>query len=536
MFITELFESTNTIKNLVVIIPGGYHPFHPGHLSLYTAARRKWPSAEIYLASTDNKKERPFPFEMKKQLAQLAGIPAEKFVQVKIPFRANEIVDRYDPNTTAVIFVRSEKDADESSKLTGTKKDGSPSYIQPYTANLQPAAKHAYIDFLPTIQFKAGKSGITSASQIREMWPSMSAEDKAGLLTDLYPILQKNPALVTKLSAQLDQILSSSVTEQAGVGQIAKRSQARDPRYSMSLTKDVRPDTLKKQLRAFHLESDDASDIDEMALKSYTTVGDFDKPGPFQNIDKKIVQHPVTRIKTANLFSRSPYDFRLFFAQIKGTQKYRERGEQSPEILRKWFGDAAEQFIKGSDDAITVIFVGNFGAEKVPMTPWIMAHRIGHAIQASQFKTRTTGAWKRAENHFFKTINEILGDYYAKPVDYTYNMRSNKTDFAYLSRAEYNALFNKIGTQRSSRSGQINRPYEFLYEIFTQYIATGHVRLNPLPNLVGYGKKVFGRPTQYLRSDMDAVEASQITETLARDMEHHFNEVLSEAVGKIFVM
>jgi hypothetical protein len=41
--------------------------------------------------------------------------------------------------------------------------------------------------------------------------------------------------------------------EAAGVGVIASKKQAKDPRYSMSLTKDVRPGQIKKNLKAFNL-------------------------------------------------------------------------------------------------------------------------------------------------------------------------------------------------------------------------------------------------------------------------------------------
>jgi hypothetical protein len=44
------------------------------------------------------------------------------------------------------------------------------------------------------------------------------------------------------------------VKEEAGVGVIASKKQAKDPRYSMSLTRDVRPGQIKKNLDAFSLE------------------------------------------------------------------------------------------------------------------------------------------------------------------------------------------------------------------------------------------------------------------------------------------
>jgi hypothetical protein len=109
----------------------------------------------------------------------------------------------------------------------------------------------------------------------------------------------------------------------------------------------------------------------------------------------------------------------------------------------------------------------------------------------------------------------------------------------FSQRSEYNSLFNAIGTQRSSRQNLINRPYEFLYELFAQYLATGKVQLNPLPIRLPYGKKAWGNPTRWLtlnREDRDDQTRKQVTETLALDMEILFNDVLNEATGQVFVM
>jgi hypothetical protein len=104
---------------------------------------------------------------------------------------------------------------------------------------------------------------------------------------------------------------------------------------------------------------------------------------------------------------------------------------------------------------------------------------------------------------------------------------------------EYNALFNAIGTQRSSRSGEIKRPYEFLYELFAQYLGTGNVTFNPLPSNLGYGRQVFGNPTKYMNIKpeyRDESERAEATQTLANDMHYMFDDVLSSSVGQIFVM
>jgi hypothetical protein len=206
MFISDLFEAT-TLQTLVVI-PGGYHPFHPGHLSLYKSAQKAFPGATIVYAATDDQKTRPFPFGDKQKLAQIAGVSADAFQQVRSPFAPREITGQFDPESTVLIFVRSNKDREESPRPGGTKKDGSPAYLQPYNAkHLEPMSKHGYMAYLPAVQFKAGASGVTSATQIREMWPTADDAQKNQIVTDLYP---RNPQLAKQI---LDKNLGQGVAE-----------------------------------------------------------------------------------------------------------------------------------------------------------------------------------------------------------------------------------------------------------------------------------------------------------------------------------
>jgi hypothetical protein len=274
--------------------------------------------------------------------------------------------------------------------------------------------------------------------------------------------------------------------------------------------------------------------VDEMALKQFTPMGDFNKPGPFKGVDKRLVPHPTNQLKTAKFFEKTPYDFRLFFSNIPGTGKYSETGPVTPQQLEQMFGEQAQPIIEGSEDAITVVFVGNSGDSKVMMTPWIMAHRFGHAIQSGVRRNRGWSTWNEAEKHFFNSVNTTLEEYYGKQAQRGFGTSAPmKTDLT----PEYNALFNAIGTQRSSRSGEIKRPYEFLYEIFAQYLGTGQVTFNPLPGNLGYGRKNWGNPSKYmnLKPEMrnDAADAAQ---TLANDMQYMFDDVLSSSVGQIFVM
>jgi hypothetical protein len=228
----------------------------------------------------------------------------------------------------------------------------------------------------------------------------------------------------------------------------------------------------------------------------------------------------------------------LFFSNIPVTGKYSETGPVNAQQLQKMFGEQAQPIIDGSEDAITVVFVGNSGDSKVMMTPWIMAHRFGHAIQSGMRKSGGWSTWAEAEKHFFNTVNTMFEEYYGKAVKDQYG-RPAQSGISSNLTPEYNALFNAIGTQRSSRSGEIKRPYEFMYEIFAQYLGTGEVSFNPLPSNLGYGRKNWGNPSKYMNIKpeyRDESERAEATQTLANDMHYMFDDVLSSSVGQIFVM
>lgn len=196
-------------------MPGGFHPFHAGHAALYQSALNAFPDADVYVAATNSQETRPFPFAVKEKLAKLAGVADKHFIQVKSPFKAEEITSHYNPNKDVLIFVRSAKDKNESPKPGGTKKDGSPSYFQPWTGkDVQPFSKHAYFAYLPTVEFGPG---ITSATEIRNAWPKLDVRRKTAMVMSLYPRTQKNPKLAANIVGMLDQVMGGQVEETKGL-------------------------------------------------------------------------------------------------------------------------------------------------------------------------------------------------------------------------------------------------------------------------------------------------------------------------------
>jgi len=199
----------------VVIMPGGFHPFHAGHLALYQSAQRAFPDAEVFVAATNDTSARPFPFAVKEKLAKLAGVEPGHFIQVKSPFRAEEITSKFDPNKDTVIFVRSDKDATKPPQAGGMKKDGTPAYLQPLLGakRLEPFSKHAYMAYLPTVEFGPG---MTSATEIRAAWPTLNDKRKTALVMSLYPATQSNP----KLANAVVKLLDTSIGSEQGVAEV----------------------------------------------------------------------------------------------------------------------------------------------------------------------------------------------------------------------------------------------------------------------------------------------------------------------------
>jgi len=180
----EYFENEEGMP-VVAVMPGGFHPFHPGHKSLYDWAVDKF-NGNVYVAATNDTSTRPFPFEIKRKLAGMAGVPPERFIQVKSPFNAMSYADIVDEDT-ALVFVRSKKDVTSHPKPDHIKKNGEMGYLRSYSEeDLQPSNVAGYMVYGPTINFNFSGMQIKSARELRKMWPDMSDGDKLSATSQMY--------------------------------------------------------------------------------------------------------------------------------------------------------------------------------------------------------------------------------------------------------------------------------------------------------------------------------------------------------------
>lgn len=269
--------------------------------------------------------------------------------------------------------------------------------------------------------------------------------------------------------------------------------------------------------------------IAEVPLTDYMPLGDFErgKGGFRHDVDRKLVTNPVTIGKLYKFFSRTPFDVRIFPVQVRGGSRWLETGEVDRERLVQAVGVGnAQRILSGQGpDNITVVFTNNTGAERMPLTPWIMAHRMGHAIR----RGGAAKAWETAYRHFWQGLDNIMSQYYRLRVNRGSNYMSDPD--------QYRAMIDAIGTMRSARQRTITRPSEFIYEMFAQYLNTGEVHFNPAPAQLTSRRQAWGHPNILRRIGSEQQrEASQELETLSHDMELLFNDVMSNALGRIYVM
>jgi hypothetical protein len=178
----------------LVIYPGRFQPGHLGHKASYDYLVNKFGANNVYIATSDVVAPVDDPFDFNDKITMLTnlGIPASHIVKVRSPYRADEIIkDVEDPTKTALIFAVSEKDmSGENPRFKfGIKKNGEPSYMQPYPADgkkLKPLTKHAYVMVTPTVKFKVKGKNANSATLIRQMYRDGNEVDRKKIIHDLY--------------------------------------------------------------------------------------------------------------------------------------------------------------------------------------------------------------------------------------------------------------------------------------------------------------------------------------------------------------
>ena len=154
------------IKKVIGIYPGRFQPAGIHHYKTYKWLDGKFDKA--YVATSDKTDSTKSPLNFKEKKMIWTKHKVKNVVKVKNPYVCEELLKKYDPNTTAVVYIFGEKDV---GRLKTTKADGSPAYYQSYEKNkndLKPYGEHGYFIVAPHVSIKLlGKE--VSGTRIRDL-------------------------------------------------------------------------------------------------------------------------------------------------------------------------------------------------------------------------------------------------------------------------------------------------------------------------------------------------------------------------------
>lgn len=269
----------------------------------------------------------------------------------------------------------------------------------------------------------------------------------------------------------------------------------------------------------------------EMALTNLKKIGRWNDEKNRHGYDRPsigILTSPAGLQKLEDTFNKvGNWDFNLYFVKNKNAWKTSERGIVNPDYIQKALGlEVGKDFPAPEKNQITIIFTNNSAAEKVPLTPWTIAHRIGHSFSAT-FRGRNDLSYNDRE--ISRILRQLLS---------CYRINTGNENLMYSREYYIRDLYQKIGKFRSARTGQLTRPFEFYHEAFAYWLLhDGELDLNDPPQyLLSTNKKAWGNETasRYILNNED--DARDYINEFKYALEERFNIMIGSHMEKISIM
>ena len=241
MFIYELFEAPE-VKHASFCF-GRLNPPTVGHKQLIDTVAQSAQGGKYFIFVSHSQDAKKNPLDPQTKIS---------FIKRMFPEHAGHVVDRsgvttalhaaamlYDAGINSVTFVAGSDRMGQFQKL-----------LNDY--NGVEGKAHGYYKF-ENIEFVSSGDRDPDADGLAGVSASRARE--AAAAGDIKAFAEATGA--GKLTQELYDAVRSGMKlaeDAAGVGVIANKKQARDPRYSMSLTQDIRPGETERQLRKMHLK------------------------------------------------------------------------------------------------------------------------------------------------------------------------------------------------------------------------------------------------------------------------------------------
>ena len=164
-----------SIDKVVVVYSGRFQPFHKGHYATYENLVHKFGKDNVYIGTSDvtDSKKSPFNFKEKKAImTTMFGIPSNKIVNVRNPYAPEEILNKFNSDTTGFITVVGEKD---EQRLGGK-------YFTPYKGKVtEPYLDRGYVYAAPA------QPNAISGTDVRYWLSSGDESERKKNFTKAYP-------------------------------------------------------------------------------------------------------------------------------------------------------------------------------------------------------------------------------------------------------------------------------------------------------------------------------------------------------------
>ena len=207
--INEQESSNPNIDTILMVYPGRFQPMGKHHAGVYRELAKRFGEDKTFIVTSNKVKlpKSPLDFSEKLQVMKKHGI--ENVVQVRNPYKAEELTSQYDPERTAILFAVGKKDMMESPRFrVGKKRNGEPSYFQYYDANknnLKPLSEHGYLYVAPHISLEVPGFGEMSGTTIRKALADADEktfEDIMGFFDpEIYSMLKDKFSNINEISA-----------------------------------------------------------------------------------------------------------------------------------------------------------------------------------------------------------------------------------------------------------------------------------------------------------------------------------------------
>ncbi len=273
-------------------------------------------------------------------------------------------------------------------------------------------------------------------------------------------------------------------------------------------------------------------ELTEAPIADISHIGNWEKNSSYGTQDRKLLTAPkaVAKIKAMWKYPED-VDFNILLINNAEARNWFEEGIVERDKLATMFPKTIaeiEPLIRS--DQVNILYTNNKGAERVPMTGWIMAHRYGHALM------------RGGKSHYFVEAHQVL-DRYLTDLMEAYGVRSNSSQSRFSSGYQSKTptlenpitikLAQEIFTFRAAREKNLRNPHEALHELLAQFMITGKIGINPLPRQFKW-KNGFYR---YQLSDEDyKQDCHTIEHDLTYELQSYFETAMHYSVGKILVM